>query len=99
MFGKKKKKTSRGKFEKLEVGGEMLPVHSFYLYTSKDDGKRYIELTAAQELPQLHFSEVKLDVFMSTKKLSAFASFVDAFAKGSFKIYKFAVLSIEEYYI
>lgn len=95
----KKKKTNRGKFEKLEVGGKVLPVLNFYLFTAKEDGERYIELTALEELPELHFSEVEMTVILSTKKLAIAANFVDAFPKGRFKVYKFKIADIREFYI
>lgn len=95
----KKKKTNRGKFEKLEVGGKALPVLNFYLFTAKEDGERYIELTALEELPELHFSEVEMSVILSTKKLAITANFVDAFPKGRFKVYKFKIADIREFYI
>lgn len=101
LFDKKKqkKKANRGKFERIEVGGKTLPVLSFYLFTSKEDGKRYIELTAMEEMPELHFSEVEMNVFMTTKKLTLTGAFTDAFPKGRFKIYKFEVLKLNEFYI
>lgn len=96
---KKKKNASRGQFEKIIVGEKTLPVLNFYLFTSKEDNKRYIELAAMEELPDLHFSEVDMEVVLTTKKLSIKAGFSDAFSKGKFKIYKFEVLDIHEYYI
>ncbi|MBR2079887.1 MAG: hypothetical protein IJ962_06665 [Clostridia bacterium] len=96
---KKKKQASRGQFEKIVVGEKTLPVLNFYLFTSKEDSKRYIELAAMDELPDLHFSEVDMEVVLTTKKLSIKAGFSDAFSKGRFKIYKFEVLDIHEYYI
>lgn len=96
---KKKKKTSNGKFEKIVVSGKTLPVLNVYLFTSKEDSKRYIELASQEELPELHFSEVDMEVFLTTKKLAIKALFNDAFPKGSFKIYKFEVAEIHEYYI
>ena len=101
LFGRKekKKKTNRGKFERLEVGGKALPVLNFYLFTAKEDGERYIELTALEELPELHFSEVEMTVILSTKKLAITANFVDAFPKGRFKVYKFKIADIREFYI
>lgn len=96
---KKKKNAARGQFERIVVGEKTLPVLNFYLFTSKDDNKRYIELAAIDELPELHFSEVDMEVILTTKKLSIKAGFNDAFPKGKFKIYKFEVLDIHEYYI
>lgn len=96
---KKKKNSSRGQFEKIVVGEKTLPVLNFYLFTSKEDSNRYIELAAMEELPDLHFSEVDMDVVLTTKKLTIKAGFNDAFSKGKFKIYKFKVLDIHEYYI
>ena len=96
---KKKNAASRGQFEKIVVGEKTLPVLNFYLFTSKEDGKRYIELAAMEELPELHFSEVEMEVVLTTKKLSIKAGFTDAFPKGKFKIYKFEVLDIHEFYI
>ncbi len=96
---KKKKKASRGQFERIVVDGKTLPVLNFYLFTSKEDNKRYIELASIDELPELHFSEVDLEVVLTTKKLAVKAGFNDAFSKGKFKIYKFEVLDIHEYYI
>lgn len=96
---KKKKQASRGQFEKIVVGEKTLPVLNFYLFTSKEDSKRYIELAAMDELPDLHFSEVDMEVVLTTKKLAIKAGFSDAFSKGRFKIYKFEVLDIHEYYI
>ena len=96
---KKKKQASRGQFERIVVGDKTLPVLNFYLFTSKEDGKRYIELASIEELPELHFSEVAMEVILTTKKLAVKAGFNDAFSKGRFKIYKFEVLDINEYYI
>lgn len=96
---KKKKSASRGQFERIVVGEKTLPVLNFYLFTSKEDGKRYIELAAMEELPELHFSEVDMEVVLTTKKLSIKAGFRDAFQKGKFKIYKFEVIDIHEFYI
>lgn len=96
---KKKKNATQGKYEKIEVGGEKLPVLSFYLFTQKDDGKRYIELTAAEELEALHFSEVEMVIYLSTKKLIINGIFEKAFAQGKFKVYKFEVAKLNEYYI
>ena len=94
---KKKKQASRGQFERIAVGDKTLPVLN--LFTSKEDGKRYIELASIEELPELHFSEVAMEVILTTKKLAVKAGFNDAFSKGRFKIYKFEVLDINEYYI
>lgn len=101
LFKKKKSKknANRGRFERIEVGGKTLPVLNFYLYTSKEDNKRYIELTAVEEMPELHFSEITMHVILSTKKLTLTGAFVDAFPKGRFKVYKFEVLKLDEYYI
>lgn len=96
---KKKKNSSRGQFERIVVNGNTLPVLNFYLFTSKENNKKYIELAAMEELPDLHFSEVEMEVILSTKKLSIKAGFDDAFPKGKFRIYKFEVLEINEYYI
>lgn len=96
---KKKKNASRGQFERIVVGDKTLPVLNFYLFTSKENNKRYIELAAMDELPELHYSEVDLEVVLTTKKLAVKAGFADAFSKGKFKIYKFEVIDIHEYYI
>lgn len=96
---KKKKSASRGQFEKILVSGKTLPVLNFYLFTSKDDNKRYVELASMEELPELHFSEIEMEVMLTTKKLAIKAGFNDAFSKGRFKIYKFEVLDIHEFYI
>lgn len=96
---KKKKNASRGQFEKIIVSGKTLPVLNFYLFTSKEDNKRYIELAAMEELPELHYSEVEMEVVLTTKKLAVKAGFNDAFPKGKFRVYKFEVLDIHEYYI
>lgn len=96
---KNKKNATRGQFEKIEVSGKTLPVLNFYLFTNKDENKRYMELASVEELPELHFSEVTMDVFLTTKKLTAKGAFVDAFPKGKFKVYKFEILEINEYYI
>lgn len=96
---KKKKKSNRGQFERIVVGEKTLPVLNFYLFTSKEDNKRYIELASIEELPELHFSEVSMDVILTSKKLSVKAAFNNAFPKGRFKIYKFEVIDINEYYI
>ncbi len=100
-FKKKKKKqnTTRGKFERIEIDGVTLPVLNFYLFTNNDEGKRYMELTSIDELPELHYSEVTMDVILSTKKLTATGKFTDAFSKGKFKVYKFEILDLKEYYI
>lgn len=96
---KKKTKTNRGKFERIEVNGKTLPILNFYLFTAREDRERYMELASLEELPELHFSEVEMTVILSTKKLAVTASFADAFPKGRFKIYKFKVLDIREFYI
>ena len=96
---KKKKNASRGQFERIEVGGKTLPVLNFYLFTNKDENKRYMEIAAFDELPELHYLEVIMDVFLTTKKLTAKGAFVEAFKKGKFKVYKFEILEINEYYI
>ncbi len=96
---KKKKNSSRGQFEKIVVNGKTLPILNFYLFTSKENNKKYIELAAMEELPDLHFSEVEMEVVLTTKKLAVKAGFDDAFPKGKFKIYKFEVIEINEYYI
>lgn len=96
---KKKNKASRGQFEKIVVAGKTLPVLNFYLFYSKEDNKRLVELAAMEELPELHFTEVDMEVFLTTKKLTIKAAFNDAFPKGKFRVYKFEVLEIHEYYI
>lgn len=96
---KKKPNTTRGKFERIEIDGVTLPVLNFYLFTNKDENKRYMELTAKDEIPELHFSEVTMNVVLTTKKLTATGKFTDAFAKGKFKVYKFEILDLKEYYI
>lgn len=100
-FKKKKKKTNttRGKFERIEIDGKTLPVLNFYLFTNKEEQKRYMEITSYEEIPELHYSEVSMNVILSTKKLSATGKFTDAFPKGRFKIYKFEILELKEYYI
>ncbi len=99
IFGKgKKKNTTRGKFESIEVDGKALPILNFYLYTNKDEGKRYIELSALEEVPELHFSEIEMDVILSEKRLHLRVAFVDAYPKSKFKVYKFEVLSVNEYF-
>lgn len=101
LFKKKEKKSNstRGKFERIEIDGKVLPVLNFYLFTDKDAGKRYMEITSIDEMPELHYSEVTLDVVLSTKKLTASGKFEEAFAKGKFKVYKFEILDIKEFYI
>ena len=101
IFNKKKKKknTNRGKFERIVVNGKALPVLNFYLFTASEDGKQYVELTSMEELPELHFTEVSMEIILSTQKLTVKGSFVDAYPKGRFKIYKFQALDIHEYYI
>lgn len=102
LFNRKKKKnknTNRGKFERIESGGKVLPILNFYLFTSKDDGLRHIELSAIDEIPELHFTEVEMSVVLSTKKLQIKAAFEEAFPKGRFKIYKFKIIDIKEFYI
>ena len=96
---KKKNAASRGQFEKITVGGKTLPVINFYLFNSKADNKRFVELAAMEELPELHFSEVDMEVYLTTKKLAIKAKFDDAFPKGRFRIYKFEIIEISEYYI
>lgn len=100
-FKKKKKKpnTTRGKFERIEINGETLPVLNFYLFTNNDEMKRYMEITSTQEIPALHYSEVTMDVILTTKKLTAKGKFAEAFPKGRFKVYKFEILELNEYYI
>lgn len=101
LFKKKnnKKKANKGKFERIEVEGQKLPILNFYLFTSKEDSKRYIELMTIDEVPALHFSEVIMNVILSTKKLTLTTAFKDAYPKGRFKVYKFEVLNLNEYYI
>lgn len=96
---KKKKKSSSGQFEKIVVSGKSLPILNFYLFTAAEDKKQYIELASIDELPELHYSEVEMEVYLTTKKLNIKVAFDDAFPKGRFKIYKFLVLEISEYYI
>ena len=96
---KKKNKSSRGQFEKIVVAGKTLPVLNFYLFTSNEEQKRFVELAAMEELPELHFSEVDMEIYLTTKKLSVKGNFNDAFPKGKFRIYKFEVIEIHEYYI
>lgn len=96
---KKQKKASRGQFEKIVVGGKALPVLNFYLFNAKDEGKRYVELASVEELPELHYSEVDMEIFLTTKKLTVKGKFSNAFSKGKFKIYKFEVLGMQEFYI
>ena len=96
---KKKNKATRGQFEKIVVADRTLPVINFYLFSSKEEQKRYVELAAMEELPELHFSEIDMEVFLTTKKLKIKAAFNDAFPKGKFRIYKFEILEINEYYI
>lgn len=96
---KKKAKSTRGQFEKIVVGGNTLPILNFYMFTSKEQQKRYVELASVDELPELHYSEVNMDVYLTTKKLAIKARFEDAFPKGKFKVYKFEILEISEYYI
>lgn len=101
-FKKKKKKNNnatRGKFERIEINGESLPVLNFYLFTNNDEKKRYMEITSTEEIPALHYSEVTMNVILSTKKLTATGKFADAFPKGRFKVYKFEILELKEYYI
>ena len=96
---KKQKKASRGQFEKIVVGGKTLPVLNFYLFNAKDEGKRYVELASVEELPELHYSEVDMEIFLTTKKLTVKGKFNNAFPKSKFKIYKFEVLDMREFYI
>lgn len=96
---KKKNKASRGQFEKIVVGGNTLPILNFYMFTSKEQQKRFVELASVDELPELHYSQVNMEVFLTTKKLTIKAKFEDAFPKGKFKIYKFEILEINEYYV
>lgn len=96
---KKKNRASRGQFEKIVVADRTLPVLNFYMFTSKEEQKRFVELASMEELPELHFSEVNMEVFLTTKKLAIKAKFEDAFPKGKFKVYKFEILEINEYYI
>ncbi len=96
---KKKKNASRGQFERIEINGKTLPVLNFYLFTNKDENKRYMELASFEEMPELHYSEVTMEVYLTTKKLIATGAFVEAFKKGKFKVYKFEILEINEYYI
>ena len=96
---KKKNNASRGQFERIEVGGKTLSVLNFYLFNNKDENKRYMELAALDELPELHYAEITMDVFLTTKKLTIKGAFAEAFKKGKFKVYKFEILEINEYYI
>ncbi len=95
----RKKNTERGQFKKIVVKGNAQKASNFYLYKSKTDDLVYVEIAANEELPDLHFSEVEMEVFMSTKKLSIKAEYNDAYTKGKFKVYKFIVLDLHEYYI
>lgn len=101
LFKKKPKKSNatRGKFERIEINGKTIPVLNFYLFTNQDENKRYMEITSLDELPELHYSEVTMDVILTTKKLTATGKFTDAFPKGKFKVYKFEILQLNEYYI
>ncbi len=96
---REKVKANRGRFERVEVGGEALPIMNFYIYTSRNDSKRHIELASNEELTALHFTEVEMNVVLPVKRLVIKARFEDAFQKGKFKIYKFLVLDEKEYYI
>lgn len=96
---KKKKNSSRGQFEKIVVSEKTLPVLNFYLFSSKEEKKTYVELAAMEEIPELHFSDVEMEVVLTTKKLAIKAKFFDAFPKGKFRVYKFEILEINEYYI
>ena len=96
---KKQKKASRGQFEKIVVGGRTLPVLNFYLFSAKDQGKRFVELASVEELPELHYSEVEMEIFLTTKKLAVKGRFENAYPKGRFKVYKFEVLDMREFYI
>ncbi|MCD7827155.1 MAG: hypothetical protein LUG85_01265 [Clostridiales bacterium] len=100
FFGKKrqKKKATRGMFERIEVDGKTLPILNFYLYTDKNAGKRYIELSAAEEVPEIHFSEIEADVILTEKKLHLSCIFADAFQNGKFNVYKFEVVNLKEYF-
>ena len=96
---KKKKNTSRGQFERIEVGGKTLPVINFYIFSNKDKNKRYMEIASFEEMPELHFSEVTMEVYLTTKKLIAKGAFEEAYKKGKFRIYRFEILEINEFYI
>lgn len=102
LFKKKKEKKpnrQNGQFERIEVGGETVPLTNVYIYTDKATGERMMETAGLEEVPQLHFSEVEMDLFFTTKKVHVKAAFRDAFPKGRLRIYKFAVLELKEYYI
>lgn len=96
---KKKNNETRGKFERIEVNGKALPILNFYLFTNNEEQKRYMEITSYEEIPDLHYSEVTINVILTTKKLTATGKFADAFPKGKFKVYKFEILDLKEYYI
>ncbi len=96
---KKKKNTERGQFKKIIVGGNVQKASNFYLYKAKNEDCVYVEIAAAEELPDLHYSEVEMEVILSTKKLTVKAEYNDAYTKGKFKVYKFIVLDLHEYYI
>ena len=95
---RRKKKANKGMFEKITVAGKALPVLNFFLYSDSKSPDRYIELAAENEIPALHFSEIQMDIFLTSKQLHLDVSFCDAYADGKFKIYKFKVNSLKEYF-
>lgn len=95
---RKKKKANKGMFEKITVNGNVLPVLNFFLYNDSKSGDRYIELASKNEIPDLHFSEIQMDIFLTSKQLHLNVTFFDAYADGKFKIYKFKVESLKEYF-
>ncbi len=96
---KKKKNATRGRFQKIEIDGKALPILNFYLFFDKDKNRQFAEIAAADEIPELHFSSVTMTVFLSDKKMTITGNFDSAYAKGKFKIYKFEITELKEYYI
>ena len=95
----RKKNRQNGKFDRVEVGGEVVPLTNVYLYVDKQTGAHMMEVAGLEEVPQLHYSEVEMDLFFPTKKLHLKAEYRDAFPKGRLRVYKFEVTDVKEFYI
>ena len=94
----KKKKTSNGVFERVEVNGQEVTVTAFYLYHDKKAGKNYIEIAAPEIVDALHYSEVEISARLPGKSISVTAAYDSAYQKKDFKVYKFIVEKYNEYY-
>ena len=66
---------------------------------TRQNGKFELVEVGGEEVPQLHFSEVEMDLYFATKKIHLKASFRDAFPKGKLRVYKFEVEDVKVFYI